>query len=111
MSQENVERLRALYPELARGNFRGTEELLAADVVFEPMSDGRRAYRGREAVAEQMREFLAQWSEFRIEAKQFVELGAAWGLREGKVVRARWDRASALEAARRLQGRRTQVSE
>jgi hypothetical protein len=38
---------------------------------------------------------------------------AAWVFREGKVVRARWDsdRASALEAARRLQGRRTQVSE
>jgi ketosteroid isomerase-like protein len=133
MSQENVERLRDLYSKLARGQFRGTEDVLAADVVFEPMSDGRDAYFGREAVARQLREFLAQWDDYRIEAQEFVEVGdavvvterqsgtgkrsgieaettffAAWVFRDGQVVRARWesDRASAFEAARRLQGSR-----
>jgi ketosteroid isomerase-like protein len=89
------------------------------------MVDGRQSYVGREAVAEQTREFLAQWSEFRIEAQDFVAIGEAvlvterqygkgkgsgieidntffalWTFREGIVVRVRWgpDRASAIEA-------------
>jgi ketosteroid isomerase-like protein len=75
MSQENVERLRAMYSEWAQGNFRAGGELLAEDVVFEPMADGRKAYLGRDAVEEQMREFSAQWSEFRVEAQEFVDVG------------------------------------
>ena len=77
MSEENVERLRGVYSEWAKGDFRAGGELFARDVVFEPMSDGREAYRGRGAVESQMREFLAQWSEFRVEAQDFVEVGEA----------------------------------
>jgi ketosteroid isomerase-like protein len=126
MSQEKIERLRALYSGWAQGNFRAGGELLAPDVIFEPMSDGHEAYIGREAVAEQMREFLAQWSEFRVEAQEMVEVGetvlvterqygkgkssgietemtfyAVWTFRDGLAVRIRWesDRARALEAA------------
>ena len=138
MSRANVERLQALYAELARGNFRGSGDLLAADVVYEPFSDGRRAYRGPEAVANYMREFLAQWSDFRIEAREFAEIGeavlvterqrgsgkssgvetemtfyATWIFRGGQVVRVRWDsdRDSAFAVAKELQVRRPQVSE
>lgn len=127
MSQENIERLRAVYSEWAKGNFRAGRELFADDVVFEPIADGHKAYIGAEAVADQMREFFAQWSNFRIEAQEFAEVGeavlvterqygkgkssgietemtfyAAWTFRDGLVVRARWetDRARALEAAR-----------
>jgi ketosteroid isomerase-like protein len=73
-----------------------------------------------------MREFLAQWSEFRIDAEEFVEVGetilvterqhgtgkssgisteatfySVWTFRDGLVTRARWEteRATALEAA------------
>jgi ketosteroid isomerase-like protein len=126
MSQENVERLRAVYSEWAQGNFQAGRELFADDVVFEPMSDGRKAYVGPEAVADQMRDFFAQWSEFTIEAQEFAEVGeavlvterqygkgkssgietemtfySAWIFRDGLVVRALWetDRARALEAA------------
>jgi ketosteroid isomerase-like protein len=126
MSRENVERLRPVYAEWARGNFRAGAELLADDVVFAPMSDGHGAHIGREAVKRQMREFLAQWSEFRIEAQGYAELGdavvvterhfgkgrssgidtegtlyATWTFRDGLVVRIRWeaDLATALEAA------------
>ena len=126
MSQENVQRLQAVYSEWARGNFRAGGDLLADDVVFEPMSDGRDAYLGREAVERQMREFLAQWSAFRVEALEFAEMGEAilvterqcgtgkssgveaemtfysvWLFRDGLVVRILWetDRSRALEAA------------
>jgi ketosteroid isomerase-like protein len=128
MSHQNVDRLRAMYSSWAEGNFRAAGELLAEDVIFEPMADGRKAYRGREAVAEQTLEFLAQWSDFRIEAQAFEELGetvlvterqhgkgkssgielemtfyAAWTFRDGLVTRVRWDsdRTRALEIAPR----------
>jgi ketosteroid isomerase-like protein len=126
MSEENVERLREVYAEWAVGNFRAGGALLAEDVVFEPMFDGRTAYVGRAAVEKQMRDFIAQWSEFRVEAHDFVDAGetvvvterqygmgkssgveiettffAAWTFRDGLVTRIRWDadRTRALEAA------------
>jgi ketosteroid isomerase-like protein len=126
MSQENVERLRAVYAEWADGNFRAGGDLLAEDVVFEPMADGRSVFVGREAVEQQMREFLAQLKEYRVEAQEIEEIGetvlvserqhgigkssgaevemtcfAAWTFRDGLVTRIRWDpdRAAALEAA------------
>ena len=127
MSHRNVERLRDVYSSWAEGDFAASSELLAEDVLFEPMSDGHNAYRGRQAVEEQTREFFAQWSEFRIEAQEFEEVGetvlvterqhgkgkssgietemtfyAAWTFRDGLVVRVRWesDRTRALELAR-----------
>ncbi len=126
MSQENIERLRGVYSEWAQGNLRSGGELFARDVIFEPMADGRSAVQGRDAVEEQMREFLAQWSAFRVEAQEFAELGdavlvverqygrgkssgietdmtfyAVWIFRDGLVVRVLWeaDRAKALKAA------------
>ncbi len=95
------------------------------DLVYEPISDGRETFIGPAAFADQFREFLAQWSEFRIEALELEDLGdavlvterqhgkgrssgieaemtffAAWTFRHGLVVRARWDydRAAAVEA-------------
>jgi ketosteroid isomerase-like protein len=126
MSQENVERLRALYAEMACGNFGNATELLAPDFVYEPMADGRQTLVGVGAFTRQFREFLCQWSEFRIEALELEDLGetvlvterqrgkgrasgietemtffSTWTFRDGLVVRARWDsdRAGALEAA------------
>jgi len=127
MSQENVDRLRAVYAEWADGNFRAGGDLLAEDVVFELMADGHAPYVGREAVEQQMREFLAQWKDYRVEAQEMEEVGetvivserqhgigkssgveaemtcvATWIFRAGLVMRIRWDpdRATALEAAR-----------
>ena len=126
MSEENVERLRELYAEMARGNFRGSQRLFSRDFVFEPMSDGRQAYYGFDAFADQMRDFRAQWKDFQIEALEFEDLGdavmvterqsgtgrtsgieaemtfyAVWTFRDGIIVRGRWDadRAGALGAA------------
>ena len=126
MSPSKVERLRAVYAEWARGNLRAGGELFADDILFEPLSDGRSVYVGREAVARQMREFLAQWSDFRIEAAELAEVGdavvvterqrargsssgietemtfyAVWIFREDLVARVRWEseRETALELA------------
>ena len=125
MSAEHVERIRALYADFSSGTFGGNEDLFAPDVLYEPMAEGREAFVGLEAFAAQFREFLAQWSDFRIEILQIEDLGdavlvterqhgrgrasgveaemtffAVWTFRDGLIVRARWDpdRASALEA-------------
>lgn len=126
MSQENVERLRGVYAEWAKGNFRGGGELFAVDATFEPRTPDQRAILRGDAFAEHLRDFLAQWSEFRIEAVQLAEFGdtilvterqhargkssgveteatfyAAWTFRDGLVVRVYWDAslAATLKAA------------
>ena len=71
MSQENVEKLRPVYREWARGNLRAGRELFAPDVRYEAEAPGQGPVIGTEAIENQMREFLAQWSEFRIEAEAF----------------------------------------
>jgi ketosteroid isomerase-like protein len=125
MPEENIERVRAVYAEWAKGNFRAGGELWAPDIAYQPMVDGGEAM-GRDAIERSMREFLAQWNEFRIEATDLVAVGetilvterqrgtgkrsgieidqtsyAAWTFRDGLVVSVRWDidRASALEGA------------
>src|SRR6266545_8108245 len=75
MSEENVERLRAVYAEWAKGNFRAGGELFAPDAVLEQIADGGSVFLGRDAIAGYIREFLAQWSEFRIEAEEIVAVG------------------------------------
>lgn len=125
MSQENIDRLRGVYDAWAKGEFRAGSELLAPDIVFEPRSDGGAAL-GSDAIQGHMREFLAQWREFRVEAERFEDFGdcvlvterqygvgrssgvetkaifyAVWTFRDGLVTRLRWDteRASAIAAA------------
>jgi ketosteroid isomerase-like protein len=112
--ESNRERIEAVYGEWAKGNFRAGGELFSPDVSFEAMSDGRGAI-GRDAIADYMREFLAQWDDFRVEAEQIAERGdsivvterqsgtgkvsgialdhtdyAVWTFRDGLVVRVRW---------------------
>jgi ketosteroid isomerase-like protein len=114
MSKQDVERIEAVYREWAAGNFRAGGELFAPEVSFEAIADGRRAI-GREAIADFMREFLAQWSDFRIEAEEIEERGdsivvterqkgtgkasgialeqtdyAIWTFSDRRVVRVRW---------------------
>ncbi len=127
MSEENLEAVRGLYRALARGDFAAAGELFADEILFEPMSDGRQAFVGRRAVAQQMREFLSHWDDFRISAQDFrpvcdsvvvterqrgrgkasgVETEstfyAVWTFRAGRVIRVRWetDEAAALAVAR-----------
>jgi ketosteroid isomerase-like protein len=122
---ENLALLRTLYEGMARGDLRGPEGLISPDFVFEPIWDGRVRYTGADAFRAQMREFLAQWEDFRIEAKEFEDRGdvvlvterqnavgkrsgveiekafvSVWRFRDGVAVSGRWydDRAEALAA-------------
>jgi ketosteroid isomerase-like protein len=127
MAQEdNIERLQAMYAEWAKGNFRAGTELMASDVAFSPQTPDERATLGRDEIEGHMRQFLGQWDEFRIDAKDFTALDDAvlvterqhgigkssrveidqtfysvWTFRDGLVVSVRWDpdRESALAAA------------
>jgi ketosteroid isomerase-like protein len=123
MGEENIERLRAVYAELAQGNTRAGMELFAPDASYEPMLDGI-PIAGRDEIAPFMRQFLEQWDNFRIEALDFEQVGdtilvkerqsgtgkssgveieqidyAAWTFSDGLVTRARWrmDRDDALD--------------
>jgi ketosteroid isomerase-like protein len=129
MSQENVERLRPVYREWGRGNFKAGTDLLDEDVVFVTFIPGEAdevTYRGLAGVADFMREFLTQWKDFTWTAEDFVanadkvfvvgqqrargrQSGATvemtaftvWTFRAGKAVHLQFfrDRRKALEAA------------
>jgi ketosteroid isomerase-like protein len=110
----NRDRVEAVYREWAAGNFAAGAELFAEDISFEPASDGRATF-GRDEIAGYMRQFLEQWDEFCVEAKEIEERGdsivvterqhatgrasgiptemtnyALWTFRGDEVVRVRW---------------------
>ena len=130
MSQENVDRVRRAYAEWERGNMTGGIELFDREVVFESfMPDANEAVvaNGVEEIEAFMREFLAQWRDYRLVGQEFREVGpekvfvagyqtasgrqsgatvkdpmhSIWVFRGGKVVRLRFERDMqiALEAA------------
>jgi ketosteroid isomerase-like protein len=76
MSSDRIGVLRAVFSEWAKGNFHAGSVLLAPDVVSkwgEP-PQGDVVCHGPREVAERFGEFLGTWSEFRVEAEEFVEL-------------------------------------
>jgi ketosteroid isomerase-like protein len=126
MSRENVEALRGVYTQLAQGNLRAGAELFAPDISYEPLSVVGHEATGLGEVQDVMREFVAQWKDFRVEAREFEDLGdtilvtehqsgtgrasgveidqidyAAWTFRDGLVTRVRWrmDPDDALDTA------------
>ncbi len=130
MTQENVEVVREVYDEWALGNMRAGVELFDASVAFEsfmPDADERVSVTGVEEVELFMREFLAQWRDFRIVGDEFLPAGddmvfvaghqtatgresgiavndslhSVWTFRQGVVVRLLFDRdrREALDAA------------
>jgi ketosteroid isomerase-like protein len=129
MSEENVEIIRAMYEDWARGEFPAS--FIDPDVVYlrigaqTPDMEGE--WRGLEAFSRTTAEYFRSFSDFRIEAEEIIdlddervlvlsrhtavgklsgvpidhELGDLFTLRAGKVVRfdSFWNRADALEAA------------
>jgi ketosteroid isomerase-like protein len=78
MSQENVEVVRAIYEEWAKGNLRAGRDLYDRRVLFIPiaeMFDARDFYVGPEGVAEFMRPFLQAWTNFTVTAEELIEAG------------------------------------
>jgi ketosteroid isomerase-like protein len=79
MSQENIEVVREIYAQWARGNMSAGVELFDAEIAFEsfmPDANDRVVANGPEGVEAFMREFLAQWDNYRQIGEEFRELGA-----------------------------------
>ena len=73
MSQENVETLRRVYSDWGRGNLRAGTAVFAPDVVCTwQVPEGRIRCRGPQEIRENMRAFLEQWSEWRMEAGELA---------------------------------------
>jgi ketosteroid isomerase-like protein len=126
MSEENVALLRGLYEQWGKGNLRPGAEFYAPDALFEPIAEGREAF-DVEGYRRFMREFLAQWDDFRMVPEEFVDLGekvmvterqhatgkrsgiemeqtayVIWTFRDGRITNARWDLD--VDEARRAAG-------
>ena len=77
-SQENVEIVRRVYEQWARGDFSGTD-FLDPDVVYSrigtetPGLEG--VWRGLEAMSEGTREYFRAFSDLRMEAERIIDLG------------------------------------
>ena len=117
MSQENVEILRGILSEMARGNFWALGPFLDPEVewIWAPEFQGivgEKVFRGPEGVEAATREFFEPWERYTLEAEEFIDAGdsvivvshgrgrskrggpdvehgtaAVWTLRDGKVVR------------------------
>ena len=77
MSQENVELLRAVYAEWAKGNFRAGRELLDPEIELYPLQGlpGAASYHGRQDSLAYVERWLESWDEYRILPEEFIEAG------------------------------------
>ena len=93
MARDNVEALRAVYDEWARGNFRAGQDLLDPDVVFSlrPEFPDAAKYHGPTGLRDYMRGFLAAWDDLTITAEEFIKA-------EGSVVVAVYQRGIGRES-------------
>jgi ketosteroid isomerase-like protein len=128
MSEENVEALRRVYDEWARGNMRAGLELLDPHIVYinRPGLFETGTCYGLEEMQRWMRDFLKQWDGYEAHATEFIPAGdsvvvafrqvaagagsgvagemetfAVWTFRGDKAIRLEKmsDRREALEAA------------
>jgi ketosteroid isomerase-like protein len=75
VSEDRVERLRGLYEQWGRGNFRIGGELLADDVEYVPLDAMSGRVKGREAFAGFMRDVFESFADFRLVAHEFADEG------------------------------------
>ncbi len=129
MSQQNVEVVREIYAQWARGNMSAGVEMFDTEIAFEtfmPDANDRVVADGPEEIEAYMRDFLAQWANYRLIGEEFRDAGtkvlvsgrqtahgklsgaeveqpmhSVWTFRDGKVVGLRFTpfRDEALEAA------------
>ena len=130
MPQDYLDTVRAVYAEWGRGNLRAGVELFEPDILFTsfmPDSDQSIVARGPYEIEVFLREFLAQWRDYRLWAVEFCDVGGGrvlvkgrqsatgrqsgvgveddthsiWTFRDGKVAELRFERdwQKALDAA------------
>jgi ketosteroid isomerase-like protein len=81
MSQENVEALRGLYGEWAKGNLWALRDIADPQIEWEwspnlaSLSGGPRVYRGLDEIGAATLEFLAAWDQYWMTAEDFIEAG------------------------------------
>ena len=98
-STENVDRVREVYAEWARGNMKAGPELFDPEIVFEaflPDAAERVIVKRPTEVETFMREFLKQWRDYRLIGDEFRAIGSqtvlvlghqtAGGRRSGAIV-------------------------
>jgi ketosteroid isomerase-like protein len=80
MSQQNVEIVRGLYSEWAKGNF-WTPELYAPDAEWhwssaaKAVRGGAASYKGLDDIGEAMREWVTEWGWWAISADELIDAG------------------------------------
>ena len=139
MSQENVEMVRSIYavsppdfvsayndPEFVRGVEQAFSLLLDPEIDFLPAGPGFAPSRGIAGYWKSMREWLAMWETYSVEAERFIDAGdtvvvvtrergrsrsagveveqsaaAVWRIQDGRITSMRnyYDQFEALEAA------------
>jgi ketosteroid isomerase-like protein len=81
MSQENVEALRRLYVEWAKGDLWALREIADPDIEWEwsealaSISGGPRVCKGLEEIGAATREWLEAWDSYWMTADHFIESG------------------------------------
>ena|SRR5215216_984164 len=78
MSQENVELVRDIYAQWARGNMGAGVETFDPGIVFESFMPDAHDWvvaRGVDEIGAFMREFLAQWANYRLIGEEFRDAG------------------------------------
>lgn len=81
MSEENVEALRWLYGEWAKGNLWALRDIADPNIKWEwspglaSLSGGPRLYRGLDEIGAATREFLEAWDSYWMTPEEFVEAG------------------------------------
>jgi ketosteroid isomerase-like protein len=77
----NVEALRGLYREWAKGNLWALRDIAAPEIEWEwspglaSLSGGPRVYRGLDEIAAATLEWLESWGAYWMTAEEFVEVG------------------------------------
>ena len=84
-AEQRIERLRPVLVEWERGNFAAGAEIFSADVVLSSFSaDGVVVSRGWEEIGVTLRDFFAQWADYRIEVGDLQALDDATFLMAGR---------------------------
>ena len=75
MSRQEIELLRHVYDDWSQGDFHSGRDLLDEHVEFRMGGPYGDATRGRDVFEQQLREFLGTWTDYSIEAEEFVDAG------------------------------------